>query len=132
MAVPVPGSARSTTGAVARSTLVLCVLATAGIVLVQELRTPLHLPGHRGLIWLGLLVAVRLVAARPGPALAAGVASAGLVAGLGLAPGPLRGCGRAERGTVAGPSPRAPAVRAGEYGDQLRRTCGVDVVDVDE
>src|SRR5262245_55406467 len=86
MAVPVPGSARSTTGAVARSTLVLCVLATAGIVLVQELRTPLHLPGHRGLIWLGLLVAVRLVAARPGPALAAGVASAGLVAGLGLAP----------------------------------------------
>jgi hypothetical protein len=69
-----------------RSTTVLCVLATAGVVLQQELRTPLHLPGHRGLLWLGLLVAVRLVARRPGPALATGVASAGVTAGLGLSP----------------------------------------------
>jgi hypothetical protein len=73
-----------------RSTAALCVLATAGIVLQQELRTPLHVPGHRGLLWLSLLIAVRLVAGRPGPALAVAVASAGLCAALGLSPdGPL-------------------------------------------
>jgi hypothetical protein len=69
-----------------RSTAVLCVLATAGVVLQQELRTPLHVPGHRGLLWLSLLVAVRVVARRPGPALAVGVASAGLTAALALSP----------------------------------------------
>jgi hypothetical protein len=69
---------------------VLCAVATAGIVLQQEVRTPLHLPGHRGLLWLGLLVAVRLAAGRAGPALAVGAASAGLTAGLALSPdGPL-------------------------------------------
>src|SRR2546430_4755184 len=67
-------------------TAALCAVATAGIILQQEVRTPLHVPGHRGLLWLGLLVAVRLVAARPGPALAAGAASAAMIAGLGLAP----------------------------------------------
>jgi len=76
-----------------RSTVVtamLVVLATAGVVIQQELRTPLHLPGHRGLVWLGLLVAVRLVARRPGPAAAVGVASASLTAAFGLSPvGPL-------------------------------------------
>jgi len=73
-----------------RSTAILCALATAGIVLQQNLRTPLHVPGHRGLLWLSLLVAVRLVAGRAGPTLATGVLSGGLVAGLGLAPdGPL-------------------------------------------
>ena len=86
MAVPVTGSTQPAAAALGRSTLVLCVLATAGIVLQQELRTPLQLPGHRGLLWLGLLVAVRLVAARPGPALAVGMAAAGLTAGLGLSP----------------------------------------------
>jgi hypothetical protein len=87
MAVPARRSARLTVPVLAgRSTALLCLLATAGIVLQQQLRTPLHVPGHRGLLWLGLLVAVRLVAARPGPTLAVGVASAGLTAGLGLSP----------------------------------------------
>jgi hypothetical protein len=73
-----------------RSTALLCVLAAAGIVVQQELRTPLHVPGHRGLLWLGLLVAVRLAARRPGPTLAVAVSSAALIAGLRLAPeGPL-------------------------------------------
>jgi hypothetical protein len=69
-----------------RSTALLCVLATAGIVAQQEVRVPLHLPGHRGVVWLALLVAVRLVARRPGPTVAVGAASAALAAGLGLAP----------------------------------------------
>src|SRR4030088_2952641 len=51
-----------------RSPALLCVLAAAGFVVQQELRTPLHVPGHRGLLWLGLLVAVRLGARRPGAA----------------------------------------------------------------
>jgi hypothetical protein len=72
------------------ATAALVIVATAGVVLQQEMRTPLQLPGHRGLVWLGLLVAVRLIERRPGPAMAVGVASAGLTAAFGLSPaGPL-------------------------------------------
>jgi hypothetical protein len=89
MATPVSPQARRA-AVVDAPTAALCALATAGIIFQQELRAPLHLPGHRGLVWLSLLVAVRLVTKRPGPTAAVGGASAALAAGLGLAPdGPL-------------------------------------------
>ena len=64
----------------------LCLLATGGIVLQQALHTPLQLPGHRGLVWLALLVAVRLGTRRAGLATAVGAASGLAIFGLGLSP----------------------------------------------
>lgn len=51
------------------------VLAVAMIVASTDIRIPLGLPGHRGLVWLTLLVAVVLVTGRRETVLAAGAAS---------------------------------------------------------
>jgi hypothetical protein len=67
-------------------TTALCLLATSGIVLQQALHAPLQLPGHRGLIWLTLLVAVRLGTSRTGLATAVGAASGLAIFALGLNP----------------------------------------------
>lgn len=51
------------------------VLAAAAIVASTDVRIPLGLPGHRGLVWLTLLVAVALVTVRRETVLAVGAAS---------------------------------------------------------
>jgi hypothetical protein len=51
------------------------LLAVAIIVASTDIRVPLGLPGHRGLIWLTMLVAVALVTARQATVLAVGAAS---------------------------------------------------------
>ncbi|MEE3752004.1 hypothetical protein KN250_011545 [Mycobacterium intracellulare] len=51
------------------------LFAVATIVASTDLRIPLGLPGHRGLVWLTLLVAVALVTARRETVLAVGAAS---------------------------------------------------------
>lgn len=90
MATPTARSARLATPALSRSTLILCILATAAVILQQEFRLPLHFPGYRGLMWMTVLVAVRLTVGRPGPALAVGVAAAAATAVFGLSPnGPV-------------------------------------------
>lgn len=86
MVPPAAGSTRLATPALTWSTLVLCTLATTGIIVQQELHLPLHIPGYRGLIWMTLLVAVRLVAGRAGPAVVAGVTGGAVSAFLGWSP----------------------------------------------
>lgn len=51
------------------------LLAAAIIVASTDIRIPLGLPGHRGLVWLTLLVAVALVTARRETVLAVGAAA---------------------------------------------------------
>ncbi|GAB1813157.1 hypothetical protein [Mycobacterium sp. MUNTM1] len=51
------------------------LLAVGIIVASTDIRIPLGLPGHRGLIWLTMLVAVALVTARRETVLAVGAAS---------------------------------------------------------
>lgn len=51
------------------------LLAVATIVASTDVRIPLGLPGHRGLIWLTLLVAVALVTVRRETVLAVGAAA---------------------------------------------------------
>nr|WP_281252793.1 hypothetical protein [Mycobacterium arosiense] len=51
------------------------LLAVAAIAASADIRIPLGLPGHRGLIWLTLLVAVALVTARRETVVAVGAAA---------------------------------------------------------
>ncbi|OBB98625.1 hypothetical protein [Mycobacterium sp. 852002-40037_SCH5390672] len=62
-------------GSVAVREMAFPLLAVAIIVTSTDIRLPLGLPGHRGLIWLTLLVAVALVTARRETVLAVGTAS---------------------------------------------------------
>ncbi|OBI39751.1 hypothetical protein [Mycobacterium colombiense] len=55
--------------------VVFPLLAVAVIVVSTDVRIPLGLPGHRGLIWLTMLVAVALATARRETVLAVGAAS---------------------------------------------------------
>ncbi|WP_414688972.1 hypothetical protein [Mycobacterium sp.] len=64
----------STNGAVIAREVVFPVLATGLIVTYADVRVPLGLPGHRGLIWLTLLVAVALVTHRAQTVVAVGAA----------------------------------------------------------
>jgi hypothetical protein len=50
-------------------------LAVVGVVLQQLVHTPWGLPGHRGLFWLGTLIAARWAIDRPGTALGIATAS---------------------------------------------------------
>ncbi|GAA1861639.1 hypothetical protein GCM10009836_47290 [Pseudonocardia ailaonensis] len=65
----------------------LAVAAAAVVVVAADVRVPLQLPGHRGLLWLTALVATALIARRPGPATAAGLLAAGTVAVVGIGNG---------------------------------------------
>lgn len=67
------------------------VAATAIIVLAADVRMPLGLPGHRGLVWLTMLVAVALTARRPQAVLAVGAASTAATLLLQSGPGPWAG-----------------------------------------
>lgn len=66
---------RPTAGFTAVREVAFPLLAVAVIVASTDIRMPLGLPGHRGLIWLTLLVAVALVTARRETVLAVGAAS---------------------------------------------------------
>ncbi|OHV06555.1 hypothetical protein [Mycobacterium talmoniae] len=68
--------------------VVFPVLAVAVIVAYADLRIPMGLPGHRGLIWLTLLVAVALTTRRRETVLAVGAAATAATLLLQLAPGP--------------------------------------------
>lgn len=59
-------------GSTAVREAVFPLLAVATIVASTDLRIPLGLPGHRGLVWLTLLVAVALVTVRRETVLAVG------------------------------------------------------------
>lgn len=65
----------STAGSTAVREAAFPLVAVAAIVASTDIRMPLGLPGHRGLIWLTLLVAVALVTARRETVLAVGAAS---------------------------------------------------------
>ena len=64
-----------TTGLVTVREVAFPLVAVAIIVTSADIRIPLGLPGHRGLIWLTMLVAVALVTARRATVLAAGATS---------------------------------------------------------
>lgn len=66
---------RPTAGFMAVRELGFPLLATAIIVASTDIRIPLGLPGHRGLVWLTLLVAVALVTVRRETVLAVGAAA---------------------------------------------------------
>lgn len=65
--------------------------AAVVITLSSDIRMPLGLPGHRGLVWLTLLVAVALTARRPQTVLAVGAVSTAATAVLQSGPGPWAG-----------------------------------------
>lgn len=74
----------------AAPTWTVVFVAAAAVVLAADVRIPLQMPGHRGLLWLTALVAAALTTRRPGPTTAAAVLAAAVVAvtGMGNA-GPL-------------------------------------------
>jgi len=65
--------------------------AAVVITLSSDMRMPLGLPGHRGLVWLTLLVAVALTARRPQTVLAVGAVSTTATVLLQSGPGPWAG-----------------------------------------
>ena len=64
----------------------LCGVAVLAILVQAQLHSPIGIPGHRGLVWLTLLVAVLLFTSSPPATAAVGLTSAGLMAALGLGP----------------------------------------------
>lgn len=71
--MPLP--ARNAAGLTLARDVLFPAAAAAVIALSADVRMPLGLPGHRGLVWLTLLVAVALTARRPQTVLAVGAAS---------------------------------------------------------
>lgn len=68
--------------------VVFPVLAVLAIVAYADIRSPIGLPGHRGLIWLTLLVAVTLSTHRRATVLAVGASSTVATMALQLMPSP--------------------------------------------
>jgi hypothetical protein len=64
----------------------LCGITVVAVVVQAQLRSPIGVPGHRGLVWLTLLVAVLLFTGSPTATAAVGLSSAGVIAALGLGP----------------------------------------------
>jgi hypothetical protein len=87
---PLTVSLRSASGDPSDSSLVrealLPVIAVAAIVSYADIRIPMGLPGHRGLIWLTLLVAVALVTRRRQTVIAVGAAATAATWVLGAEP----------------------------------------------
>jgi len=83
-----PQAARNPTGLAVAREVVFPAAAAVLIAVSSEIRMPLGLPGHRGLIWLTLLVAVALTARRPQTVLLVGAASTAATALLQSGPGP--------------------------------------------
>ncbi|MEB3050136.1 hypothetical protein KV112_10375 [Mycolicibacter sp. MYC123] len=84
----VPEATRSATALAWAREVAFPVAAVAVIVLAADVRMPLGLPGHRGLVWLTMLVAVALTARRPQTVLAVGAASTAATLLLQSGPGP--------------------------------------------
>ena len=66
--------------------LALPLVAVAALAVESEVRIPVGLPGHRGLLWLSVLVAVALIARPRGTTTAVGVASSLVAIGMGTDP----------------------------------------------
>ncbi|WP_409428011.1 hypothetical protein [Mycobacterium sp. SMC-11] len=81
---------RPSTLALARD-VVFPAAAAVVITLTSDMRMPLGLPGHRGLVWLSLLVAVALTARRSQTVLAVGAVSTAAAVLLQSGPGPWTG-----------------------------------------
>ena len=64
----------------------LCGVTVLAILIQAQLHSPIGIPGHRGLVWLTLLVAVLLFTSSPPATAAVGLTSAGLLAALGFGP----------------------------------------------
>lgn len=84
--MPLP-TRNATSHALARE-VIFPAAAAAVIALSADVRMPLGLPGHRGLVWLTLLVAVALIARRPQTVLAVGAVSTAATVMLQSGPGP--------------------------------------------
>ncbi|MEB3032335.1 hypothetical protein [[Mycobacterium] nativiensis] len=83
-----PWAARNSTGLALAREVVFPAAAAAVIAISADVRMPLGLPGHRGLVWLTLLVAVALTARRPQTVLAVGAASTAATVLMQSGPGP--------------------------------------------
>lgn len=79
---------RQAAGRVLIRELLWPVVAAVVIVVTADVRIALGLPGHRGLVWLTLLVAVALTARRPETVIAVGATSTVATLLLHAAPGP--------------------------------------------
>ncbi|MDN5855553.1 MAG: hypothetical protein L0I76_27240 [Pseudonocardia sp.] len=88
MSIALPAVTSEAAGWVLAREVALPVLAVAGIVVSADVRIPLGLPGHRGLVWLTLLVTVALVSRTRQTVVAVGAASTMATLVLGIAPGP--------------------------------------------
>ncbi|MGB3333280.1 MAG: hypothetical protein WBA79_10760 [Mycobacterium sp.] len=86
-----PWTVRRPTSLVLARDVVFPAAAALVITWASEMRMPLGLPGHRGLVWLTLLVAVTLTARRPQTVLAVGAASTAATVLLQSGPGPWAG-----------------------------------------
>ncbi|KLO25264.1 hypothetical protein ABW16_23490 [Mycolicibacter heraklionensis] len=86
-----PWTAGRPTSLVLAREVVFPAAAAVVITLSSDMRMPLGLPGHRGLVWLTLLVAVALTTRRPQTVLAVGAASTAATALLQSGPGPWAG-----------------------------------------
>ncbi|MCV7101313.1 hypothetical protein H7I01_13090 [Mycobacterium palustre] len=89
--MPLPRARRAAAGWPVARDVVFPALAVAGIVAAADLRMPMGLPGHRGLVWLSLLVAVVLTARTRAAVLAVGAAATWTTLGWHLVPGPWDG-----------------------------------------
>lgn len=83
-----PWAARNATSLALAREVVFPAAAAAVITISADVRMPLALPGHRGLVWLTLLVAVALTTRRPPTVLAVGAASTAATLLLQSGPGP--------------------------------------------
>jgi hypothetical protein len=83
-----PWAARNATSLTLAREVIFPAAAAAVIATCADVRMPLALPGHRGLVWLTLLVAVALVTRKPPTVLAVGAASTVATLLLQSGPGP--------------------------------------------
>lgn len=86
--------------------------ATVAIVMAADVRMPLALPGHRGLVWLTLLVAVALTARRPLTVFAVGTASTAATVLLQSSPGPWASARYLGAAALLGLLTSSPAIRS--------------------
>lgn len=87
------------------------VVGFVAIVGCAEMRMPLGLPGHRGLIWLTVLVAVTLMTYRRETVIAVGAASTAATVMLQVSPGPWGGARYLEAAVLLYAVAAVPVVR---------------------
>ena len=107
-----PWATRNATGLRLAREVLFPAAAAAVIALSADMRMPLGLPGHRGLVWLTLLVAVALTARRPQTVLAVGAASTAVTVLLQAGPGPWAGVRYLGAAALLGLLTTTPSMRA--------------------